>query len=120
MHGQHLTQFDGGVYNGKQIIGAKTIDLMRANRLDETQLKDFRNPYLDGYGYGLGVRTMMSHALGNSNSSIGEFGWTGGSGTWVEADPVDKLSIAYMHNMAPNEELYHHHRVRNVAYGCLL
>jgi len=110
---------NGGMHKGKQIIGAKTIDLMRANRLNETQLKDFRNPYLDGYGYGLGVRTMMSHALGNSNSSIGEFGWTGGSGTWASIDPSEKFSVVYMHNMAPNNELYHHLRVRACAYGCI-
>ena len=54
------------------------------------------------------------------NGHIGCFGWTGGSGIWVEADPVDKFSIAYMHNMMPNEELYHHHRVRAVAYGIML
>lgn len=30
-----------------------------------------------------------------------------------------KVSIVYMHNMRPNEELYHHLRVRTVAYGCL-
>ena len=54
------------------------------------------------------------------NGRLGCFGWTGGAGTWAEADPVDKLSIVYMHNMMPNDELYHHHRVRAAAYGCLL
>ena len=110
---------NGGVYQGQQLIGRKTIDLMRQNRLNEAQLKDFHNPYLDGYGYGLGVRTLMSHAGGNSNSSIGEFGWTGGSGTWASVDPSEGVSVVYMHNMAPNEELYHHLRVRAVAYGCI-
>lgn len=49
----------GGTYRGHHYIGRKTIDLMRQNQLNETQLKDFRNSYLAGYGYGLGVRTMM-------------------------------------------------------------
>jgi len=38
----------------------------------------------------------------------------------VEADPVAKFSVVYMHNMRPNEELYHHHRVRAVVNGIML
>lgn len=117
----NLTQMlaNGGEFKGKQIMGRKTIDLMRLNRLNDTQLKDFRNDYLDGYGYGLGVRTLMTQAGGNSNSSLGEFGWTGGSGTWASIDPSEGVSVVYMHQMVPNMELYHHLRVRACAYGCL-
>lgn len=112
---------NGGSYKGKRLIGRKTVDLLRTNYLNKMQLIDFNNnnPYLAGYGYGLGFRTLMDKAAGNHNGSIGAFGWTGGSGIWVEADPSEKLSIVYMHNMRPNEELYHHLRVRAVAYGCL-
>ena len=108
----------GGVYNGERIIGRKTIDLMRSNQLNETQLKEFRNPYLDGYGYGFGVRTLMEPGA-TSNSSVGEFGWTGYMGTYVAIDPSEKTSVVYMHNMVPNEELYTHHRVRNIAFGAI-
>ena len=93
--------------------------MLRTNHLTEAMLPDFDNDYLAGYGYGLGFRTLLTQKYGH-NGHLGSFGWTGGSGIWVEADPTAKLSIAYMHNMMPNEELYHHHRVRNVAYGCLL
>ena len=110
---------NGGVYNGKRIIGRKTIDLMRTNHLDEVQLKDFRNSYLAGYGYGLGVRTLMSLSEGHSNGSIGEFGWTGAAGTYVSIDPSEGFSIVYMHQMQPNMEEYYHLRVRAVANGCL-
>lgn len=112
---------NGGYYNGHKIIGKKTIDLMRANQLNEQQLKDFNfnNPYLAGYGYGLGVRTLMNSAEGNSNGSIGEFGWTGALGTYVSIDPSESFSIVYMHQMIPNMEVYHHLRVRAVANGCL-
>lgn len=110
---------NGGVYKGRRFMGEGTVAMLHENQLGPDQLKDFENDYLAGYGYGLGFRTLMTQKYGH-NGRLGCFGWTGGTGTWVEADPVDKLSIAYMHNMAPNEELYHHHRVRNVAYGCLL
>jgi len=110
---------NGGTFKGQQLLGRKTVDLMTTNYLNETQLKDFHNTYLAGYGYGLGFRTLLNKAGGNHNGSLGAFGWTGGSGIWAEADPKEGVSIVYMHNMMPNEELYHHHRVRAVAYGCL-
>lgn len=110
---------NGGCYNGERIIGRKTIDLMRTNQLNDVQLKDFTNSYLAGYGYGLGVRTLMDKAAGNSNGSIGEFGWTGALGTYTSIDPSEGLSIVYMHQMIPNMEEYHHLRVRAVVNGCL-
>ncbi len=110
---------NGGSYKGERLLGRKTVDLLRTNYLNENQLKDFNNTYLAGYGYGLGFRTLMDKSAGNHNGSIGAFGWTGGSGIWVEADPEEKVAIVYMHNMRPNEELHHHLRLRTVAYGCL-
>lgn len=108
----------GGEYQGRKIMGRKTIDLMRCNQLNEQQLKEFRNPYLDGYGYGCGVRTLMDPAAGVS-SSVGEFGWTGMLGTYVSIDPAEKLSLVYMHNLFPNREAYIHPRIRNIVYGIL-
>jgi CubicO group peptidase (beta-lactamase class C family) len=110
---------NGGVYKGKRIMGRKTIDLMRANGLNELQQKDFEDLYNAGYGYGYGVRTLIDKNRGNHNGSLGAFGWTGGFGTWCESDPEENVSIVYMHNMMPNEEVYYHLRVRNVAYGCI-
>lgn len=108
----------GGEYQGRKIMGRKTIDLMRCNQLNEQQLKEFRNPYLEGYGYGCGVRTLMDPSAG-VNSSVGEFGWTGMLGTYVSIDPAEKLSLVYMHNLFPNREAYIHPRIRNIVYGVL-
>ena len=110
---------NGGTYKGKKLLGAGTVAMLHANQLGPAQMKDFTNDYLAGYGYGYGFRTLLTQEFGH-NGHIGCFGWTGGSGIWVEADPVDKFSIAYMHNMSPNEELYHHHRIRAAAYGIML
>ena len=99
---------------GKKLLGRGTVAMLHENQLGPVQLADFENDYLAGYGYGLGFRTLMTQKYGH-NGHIG-----GGTGIWVEADPVDKFSVAYMHNMAPNEELYHHHRVRAVVNGIML
>ncbi len=109
----------GGKWKGEQLIGRKTIDLMRTNQLSEKQLKDFTFPYVEGYGYGLGVRTRIDDRKYTGNTSVGEFGWTGFLGTYVAMDPSEKMSVVYMHNSLPNMEQYVHHRVRNIAFGML-
>lgn len=109
----------GGEFKGRKIMSARTIDLMRDNGLDKEQLKDFQDTYNAGYGYGYGFRTVIDKAAGNLNGSIGAFGWTGGFGTWCEADPSEGLSICYMHNLVPDDEQYCHPRVRTAAYGLL-
>lgn len=106
---------NGGVYEGRRIMGRKTIDLMRSNSLS----KPFDDTYNAGYGYGFGVRTLVDKNKGNHNGSLGAFGWTGGFGSWCEADPEEGVSIVYMHNRIPNGELYYHLRMRAAAYGCL-
>ena len=110
---------NGGVFRGEHIMGRKTIDLMRCNVLTAEQMADYTNPYEAGYGYGLGVRTLLDRAAGGVNGSPGAFGWTGGYGSWCEADPEDGTAFVYMHNMLPNRERWYHPRVRAAAYGLI-
>jgi len=72
---------------GHKIISKNTIELMRTNHLDDIRMKDYNWPHHSGYGYGLGVRTMVDKAAGGSNSNLGEFGWSGMAGTYVLIDP---------------------------------
>jgi CubicO group peptidase (beta-lactamase class C family) len=110
---------NGGEFEGVKVIGEKTISLMTKNHLDDEQATTYNWDYLAGYGYGLGVRTMIDPAKGGSNGSEGEFGWSGLAGTWVLIDPQEKLSAVYMQQMIPNFEAYHQPRLRNVIYGAL-
>lgn len=112
----------GGLYGGKRLMREETLAFMRGNCLSDAALTEFQTEnggYNAGYGYGYGVRTLLDRCPGEACGHPGSFGWTGGLGTWCEADPVSHVSIAYMHNMSPNQELYHHHKVREAAYACL-
>jgi len=110
----------GGVsMEGRRIMGAGTIDLMRSPGLNAVQQAAFEDGYNAGYSYGYGVRTLVDKARGNNNGSIGAFGWTGFFGAWCEADPSEELSIVYMHNRLPNREAEIHPRIRNTVYGCI-
>ncbi|RKL67847.1 serine hydrolase [Salipaludibacillus neizhouensis] len=110
---------NGGELDGVRLLGKKTIQLMATNHLEPEQLTYFNWPYLVGYGYGLGVRVLINPSLAGTNSSIGEFGWSGLAGTWVLIDPKEKLSAVYMQQMLPNFEAYHQPRLRNIIYGAL-
>lgn len=117
----------GGTLEGERIIGRKTIDLMRQNHLNEQQLHDFRQAqsigkwdFLKGYGYGLGVRTMLDPAGGGCNGTVGEYGWAGAAGTWVLIDPQEELAVVYLHQLKPdNREEYCHPRLRAAIYGAI-
>ena len=93
---------------------------MRQNLLSGDVLSQYQggpDGYNAGYGYGYGVRTLLAPREGCGN--VGSYGWTGGYGSWCEADPVEHASIVYMHNMIPNREQEHHLPVRAAAYGAL-
>lgn len=109
----------GGQLDGVRIMGRKTIDLMRTNTLNEQQMRDFTDDYNKGYGYGYGVRTLIDKSLGNNNGSFGAFGWTGGFGTWCEADPEDGVSIVFMQNLFPALDNNIHGQIRTVSYSMI-
>ena len=111
---------NGGIgANGEKIISSDTIDLMRKNTLSQTRLKDFNWLQLKGYGYGLGVRTMIDTSLGGSNGNVGEFGWGGAAGATVLVDPKENLGVFYAHHMLNPQEEYYQPRLRNAVYNCL-
>lgn len=111
---------NGGVgATGEKILSAGTIDLLRTNQLNLKQLETFTWPQLKGYGYGLGVRTLIDKAVGTTGN-VGEFGWGGAAGATVLVDPELKLSVFYAHHMLNPQEDYYQPRLRNVVYSCIL
>lgn len=112
---------NGGVgKNGGRILSEATINLMRQNQLNDVQLNDlsYFGAGLDGYGYGLGVRTMIDPAKGGSLSPVGEFGWNGAKGAHVIIDPENKLSVYYAEHMG-GVSSYLQPRIRNAVYAAL-
>ena len=111
-----------GTHGGARILGANTIDLMRMNALNEKQLQTFNDctwPTNRGFGYGLGVRTMMDPIKAGYNMSIGAFGWEGHCGCYLLADPEKNVSIFYAQQMAPNDIAYFAPRFLAVIAGIL-
>ena len=115
---------NGGVgKNGNRILKEETVLYMSQNHLSDIQMEDYYNTLGNfGYGYGLGVRTLISQSdRGNlSKSLVGEFGWGGAAGTYFLADPKAKVAIYYSQqvlNMSCDDYQNHpHNMIRDLAY----
>ena len=109
----------GTAANGYRLLGKATVELMRANQLDSVRMGDYNWDHHSGYGYGLGVRTMVDRAAGGASSYFGEFGWSGMLGTVVLMDPAVDLTYVYAQQLMPSKEDYVSPRLRSIIYACL-
>ena len=107
---------------GYRLLKPETVTLMKSNQLCEIGLNNFRtNINNKGYGYGMGVRTLMDQKIENTLSPIGEFGWDGAAGAYCLIDTDNKLSIFYAQHVNGCSYVYSHvHKaIRNLVYKAL-
>ena len=112
---------EGMGLTGNKILNKETIDLMRTEQLSEYSVdSSFTCAAGPGYGYGLGVRTLIDKS-GGQRSPLGEFGWDGAAGSYVMIDPENKLSIFFaMHVMSwPMLIGCGHAPIRDLTYDIL-
>ena len=111
---------NGGIgATGKQILNPESIALMSHNWLTAVQMADFAMTGKVGYGYGLGVRTLVDGT--KSRSPVGEFGWDGAAGAYAVIDPVNHVSIFYAQEILGMMEAYSeiHPTIRDLTYEAL-
>ncbi len=95
------------------------IELLRSNCLSPTQLDDFHADNYPGYGYGLGVRTMIQPAPSGALGPVGEYGWGGAAGAHALVQPASGLTLYFSMHMLNCMELWFHPALRNVMYACV-
>ncbi len=105
--------------NGERIISQSSVKLMKTNHLTPEQAVGYTWSDLKGYGYGLGVRTLMDKAAAGSLGNIEEFGWSGAAGATAIIDTALNLAVFYCHHMLNPMEDYYMPRLRNTVYSCL-
>jgi CubicO group peptidase (beta-lactamase class C family) len=102
---------NGGSYNGKQILGRRTAELMISPQLED---KMFGN---DNMGLGFSICSKKSANLNMRNE--GSFSWGGYYGTTYWADPKEKLICLIMTQHTPNSHGDYAGKIENVIYGSL-
>ncbi|MDR0568215.1 MAG: beta-lactamase family protein [Spirochaetaceae bacterium] len=102
-----LMLLNGGKLGRTRILSRKTVDLIRRNHVPPEQIKQFGFPSMAGYGYGLGVRTLLNPAEAGLNGSAGEWAWDGMLGTWYCVDPAEDMVAVFLIQRQPggNEDL---------------
>ena len=85
---------NGGKYNGHQILGKRTVEMITSGQLKEGMFGD------DNMGLGFGITSEKSAAKGPRNA--GSFEWGGYYGTTYWADPKSKLVCLFMTQQNPN------------------
>jgi len=107
--------------NGARILQPESVRMMKQNQLDEARLADFARLNKHGYGYGLGVRTMMDPAGSGARSPVGEFGWDGAAGAYVLIDTTNRLAIFMGMQVLGNDRAFRefHPAVRDTIYETL-
>ncbi len=111
---------NGGAYNGKRILGRKTVDFLRTNQLNASQLASNDWESLRGYGYGNFMRSLLSRAEAASNGTEGEYGWDGWCGTYLAIDPAEELVILYFIQRAGGGVASTVRKLRDIVYSALL
>lgn len=108
---------DGVSSTGERILSLESVKLMKTNQLNDKQIKSFNWEQLLGYGYGMGVRTLIDKS--SSPSSLGEFGWDGAAGAFFLVDTDNRLAYLYAQHMLSSRSEIIEQKLRNIVYSCL-
>lgn len=108
-----------GTFEGKKILGKKTIELMSSGHLTDEQKVDFNWDNLRGYDYGFLTRVMQNPGMAGSNASVGEFGWDGWMGTYITMDPSENMALLYFIQRTDAGTTEEIRKLRMAAYAML-
>lgn len=109
----------GGTYNGRHILGRKTVDFMVRNHLTERQAVSLDWDSLKGCGYGCFMRVLTDGGAAGSNASVGEFGWDGWTGNYVAMDRKEDLVFLYYIQLCGAGTTPLVRKLRMATYGAL-
>ena len=91
---------NNGELDGQQILGRKSVELMRTNHLPDIP----KNGSLiagDGVGFGLTFAVTLDTGLTGAIGSNGSYSWGGAAGTRFWLDPEEDLFGVFMINILP-------------------
>ncbi|MGB8045211.1 MAG: serine hydrolase domain-containing protein [Pseudolabrys sp.] len=119
---------NGGELGGMRLLSPSTVALMTSDHLTPETRRSPSTPTLFGalapmselgigFGLGFGVRT---HAGGNPlPGSVGDFSWSGVTGTYFWIDPKQQL-IAVLMMQAPMQRLHYRYLMRTLVYQAIV
>ena len=116
----------GGEFQGRRIIGRKTLEFMRSNHLPDNRdlpglsVGAFSETPYAGSGFGLGFSVKTDVAKSQTNGSLGEYGWGGLASTNFFIDPVEELVMIFMTQLIPSSSYPIRQELRAIVNGALV
>jgi CubicO group peptidase (beta-lactamase class C family) len=110
----------GGILGETRILGRKTVEAMRTNRMTpdiENHIADL-DPNSEGYGFGLTVA--VRQRAGTLMGSLGEFYWNGAYGTLWWADPTEDLAVVFMAQVPGLQRRQYRPLINSLVYQALI
>ena len=93
---------NGGVLDGRRLLGPKTVEMMRANHLPAGLVPiTIGTDVRAGYGFGLGVSVLVDLPATSTPGSVGIYGWGGAASTQFWIDPKEEMLGIFMTQYMP-------------------
>lgn len=108
---------NSGSYNGVQLLGKKTIELMMTNHLTGIPKDKWFTPYA---GFGLGGAIIDDVGLYGEYASKGYFWWAGIFNTYFFVDPVEDMFAMMMVQVSPFTHVDLMKRFKNLVYQAIV
>jgi CubicO group peptidase (beta-lactamase class C family) len=86
---------NGGVLNGKRILGPRTVQLMASNQVGDMFNGKLGRP-AHGMGFGFLMAVIQDSVAAGLRVSNGSFGWDGLYGTQMWIDPKEQMVTIVM------------------------
>jgi CubicO group peptidase (beta-lactamase class C family) len=109
---------NGGTFEGKRILGPKTVAYMTADHLG-TAIE--QGPlYLPGagFGFGLGFAVRKDAGVSPFAGSVGEYNWGGAGGTYFWVDPKEDMFVVFM-MQSPKHRVPYRYLLKDMVYAAV-
>jgi len=112
---------NGGVHEGKRIIGKNTLELMRQDHLTDWQFNSLKRTINPTGSSSWGLMCRVAKTLTNSLPYLypGSYGWGGWAGTQAYIDPENELTITMMVQRVPSFSYSVFSKLSQTAYGMI-
>jgi len=105
---------NGGAFQGKRIIGKKTLEFMSAKHVQGRPGR----PLGLGFGLGFEVRTWVGDSA--IPGSVGEYGWAGNAGTLFWVDSKEQLIAIYMIQVSDPDRVALRNQFRTMVQAAII
>ena len=107
---------NGGGFEGKQLLGKKTVELMLRDHLG-----DIPNNWMsDGLGFGLGASVVRNRGLYGALVSEGTVSWAGIYNTFYFLDPKEEMIGIIMMQREPFESFEFNRKFQNLCMQAII